>query len=156
MLDHFARRRLVLFEHILDQINPAARGIELVPEQDIGRARRRAESAVNASAQDLLGGSELRILQLCEGERGLHRQTPAHMRPGLSTPFGSKLSFTRLVKAPMAGSSGANTSTLARTAAGARTNVACPPTAATARRIAGASGSFSSGIATQIRPPAQS
>src|SRR5215475_13869825 len=102
MLDHLARRRLVLFEHILDQINSAARGIELVAEQDVGRASRRAESAMNAGAQDLLGGCELRILQLREGERGLHRQTPAHMRPGLSTPFGSKLSFTRLDKACVA------------------------------------------------------
>ena len=34
-------------------------------------------------------------------------QTPAHMRPGLSTPLGSKLSFTRLVRARKAGSSGA-------------------------------------------------
>ena len=72
MLDHLARRRLVLFEHILDQINSSARGIELVAEQDIGRASRRAEPAVNAGAQDLLGGCELRILQLCERERGLH------------------------------------------------------------------------------------
>src|SRR5262245_66534765 len=102
MLDHLVRRRLVLFEHFLDQINSSTRGIELVAEQDIGRASRRAEAAVNAGAQDLLGRCELRILQLCEGERGLHCQTPAHMRPGLSTPFGSKLSFTRLAKARVA------------------------------------------------------
>src|SRR5215813_3937588 len=102
MLDHLARRGLVLFEHILDQINSAARRIEFVAQQDVGRASRRAESAVNAGAQDLLGGYELRILQLCERERGLHCQTPAHMRPGLSTPFGSKLSFTRLAKARVA------------------------------------------------------
>ena len=38
---------------------------------------------------------DVRVGELREGEIGLHH-TPAHMRPGLSTPLGSKLSFTRL------------------------------------------------------------
>ena len=55
------------------------------------------------------------------------RYTPAHMRPGLSTPFGSKPSFTRLLRAARPASCGSNTSTDARSAAGARTSVAWPP-----------------------------
>ena len=128
MLDHFACRRPVLFEHLLDQVDAPARRIELVAEQHIGRAGRGAESAMHAGAQDFLRGCDLRVEQLREGERGLHidlvsrmrcstsSHTPAHMRPGLSTPLGSKLSFTRLAKARKAASSGANTSTAARTA----------------------------------------
>ena len=53
-----------------------------------------------------------------------HDYTPAHMRPGLSTPLGSKLSFTRMVSAVTPLSCGSNTSMAARTAAGARTSVA--------------------------------
>src|SRR5262245_64673019 len=111
---------------------------------------------MDAGTQNLLRGCDLRIHKLRGGERSLHRHTPAHMRPGLSTPFGSKLSFTRLVRARSPDSSDANTSIAARTAAGARISTAWPPTLATALRIAAASGSSGNGIATQIRPPPQS
>ena len=39
-------------EHLLHQINSAARTIEFVAEQLIGRAGREAKSAVNAGAQN--------------------------------------------------------------------------------------------------------
>ena len=93
-----ARRRPVVLQHVLDQVDAPARGIELVAEQHIGRAGRGAEAAMHAGAQDLVGLRDVRIGELGEGEGGLHRYTPAHIRPGLSTPFGSKLSLTRLVK----------------------------------------------------------
>src|SRR3569623_1998983 len=142
VLDHLGRRRTVLFQHLLDQVDAAARGIQLVAEQHIGRARGGAEAAMHAGAQDLLRFGGLRISELGEGEGGLH-YTPAHMRPGLSTPMGSKLSFPRLFSARTPGSSGWNTSTAARTAAGARTSVAWPPSSATAVRTEPASGSSS-------------
>ena len=40
------------FEHLLDQIDAAARAVEFVAEQLIGRAGRGAEAAVHAFAQD--------------------------------------------------------------------------------------------------------
>src|SRR6185503_108599 len=127
MFHHIAGRRLVLLEHLLDQVDASARRIELVPKKHIGRARGRAKSAMHASAQDFLRRCDLWVEQLGECKRRLHGYAPAHMRPGLRTPFGSKLSFTRLPRARTAGSSGAKTSTDARTAAGARTSVAWPP-----------------------------
>src|SRR5262245_8366499 len=82
--------------------------------------------------------------------------TPAHIRPGLSTPFGSKPCLTRRVRAASASSCVANTSVTARTAAGARMRVACPPQAATARPMSEAPASSDGGSMTQMSPPAQS
>jgi hypothetical protein len=56
------------------------------------------------------------------GDGGRH--TPAHIRPGPNSPFGSKLSLTRLLKAASPAPCGSNTVTEARIAAGARTSVA--------------------------------
>src|SRR5712691_5442343 len=69
---------------------------------------------------------------ICRLSSVVGHHTPAHIRPGLSTPLGSKLSLTRLVRAATAAACGSNTSTAARSAAGARMRVACPPVAATA------------------------
>ena len=49
------RRERVAFEHLLDQIDAAARPVELVAEQLVGRARRVAEAAMHARAQDRVG-----------------------------------------------------------------------------------------------------
>ena len=76
------------------------------------------------------------------------------MRPGVSTPFGSKLSRTRLVNAATAGASVVNTATAARTAAGARMSVAWPPASTTAARTSGAWASDAGGSAAQTSPPA--
>ena len=48
-------RRRVAFEHLLDEVDAAARAVELVAEQLVGRAGRGAEAAVHALAQDRLG-----------------------------------------------------------------------------------------------------
>ena len=40
-------------QHVLDQVDAAARAVELVAEQHIGRAGRGAEAAMHAGAQDL-------------------------------------------------------------------------------------------------------
>ena len=47
-----ARRAL---EHLLDEIDAAARTVELVAEELVGRTRRGAEAAVHARAQDRVG-----------------------------------------------------------------------------------------------------
>ena len=65
--------RPVVLQHLLDQVDPAARRVELVAEQHVGRAGRRAEAAVHAGAQDLLGFRGIGIGQLGQGEVGLHR-----------------------------------------------------------------------------------
>ena len=66
MLDHFGRRRLVLLQHLLDQIDAAARAIELVAEQHIGRTGCGAEAAMDAGAQDLVGFRDVGIGELRE------------------------------------------------------------------------------------------
>ena len=117
MLDDVGGRRAVVLQHVLDQVDAPARRIELVAEQDIGRAGRGAETAMHAGAKDPIGFRGIRVGELGEGKGGLHRsnlvipgklfgvpahQTPAHIRPGLSTPLGSKLALTRFVNAPTA------------------------------------------------------
>ena len=139
-LDDFGRRRPVVLQHVLDQIDAPARRIELVAVEHIGRTSRGAEAAMHAGAQDLFRFRDIRIGKLREREGGLHASyTPAHMRPAiehalrieaLAHPLG------QCRQAPAA--SGVNTSTAARTAAGARISVAWPPAAATVARTSGA------------------
>jgi hypothetical protein len=47
--------RLDAFQHLLDQVDAAARAIELVAQQLVSRAGGGAEAAVHAGAQDGLG-----------------------------------------------------------------------------------------------------
>ena len=70
---HLGRRRPVVLQHVLDQVDAAARAIELVAEQHEGRARRRAEAAVHALAQHRFRLGDLRVGELREGKVGLHR-----------------------------------------------------------------------------------
>ena len=72
VLDHVARRRPLVLEHLLDQIDAPARTVELVAEQHVSRAGGGAKAAMHAGAQDLFGLRHLRIHQLREGEGGLH------------------------------------------------------------------------------------
>ena len=76
MLDHFRRGRTVVLQHVLDEINSAARTIEFVAEQRIGRAGRGAEAAMHAGAQDLFALPRVGIGELREGEMRLHSHTP--------------------------------------------------------------------------------
>jgi len=59
---------------------------------------------MHAGAKDPVRFGDVGIRELGETEAGLHwttrpDYTPAHIRPELSTPLGSKLAFTRFVKA---------------------------------------------------------
>ena len=98
MLDHLRRRRLVLFQHLLDQIDAAARAIEFVAEQHIGRTGRGAEPAMHAGAQDLVGFRDIGIGELGEREFGFHVADPRAIRPRLRMFLGSKLWRTRSLK----------------------------------------------------------
>ena len=75
MLDDLARRRTVVLQHVLDQVDAPARGIELVAEQHIGRAGRGAEAAMDAGAQDPVRFRGIRIGELRQGEGRLHAYT---------------------------------------------------------------------------------
>src|SRR6185437_15621406 len=158
MLDDLGRRRTVVLQHVLDQVDAPPRAVELVAEQHIGRAGRGAEAAMHAGAQDLLGGVGVRIGELGGGEMRLH-QRPSYMRPGLRTPRGSNPVFTRAVSSASGALKGSNTGTEARTGPEATTSVACPPADFTSGRTmpAPASGPASSrSTLSQISPPPQS
>src|SRR3546814_10543097 len=116
----------VVLQHVLDQVDPAARAVELVAEQNVGRTGRGAEAAMHAGAQDLVGDLDVGVGALCQGEVGLHGRayTPAVIRPGFSTPSGSKLALMRADSAATPGTGGWNTGTAARTASSARIRVA--------------------------------
>src|SRR5262245_41334338 len=69
--DLCARGPIVL-EHLLDQVDAAARTVELVSEQHVGRTGRGAESTVHALAENRLARGDAWILQLHGGEACLH------------------------------------------------------------------------------------
>ena len=63
------------FENLLDQINAAARPVELVTEQLVGRAGRGAEAAMHATAQNGLGFPAGRGIANEIGESGIHQNS---------------------------------------------------------------------------------
>ena len=67
--------RLDAFQHLLDEINAAARSVEFVTQQLVGRARRGAETAMHAAAQNLLGLSARGGVLDEVGEMGFHAQS---------------------------------------------------------------------------------
>ena len=82
--------------------------------------------------------------------------TPAYIRPGLNSPSGSKAALTPRVSRASGGGQRLRTRRrAARSASGARTSVAWPPSGASAARTAAASAGVGS-LASQTRPPPQS
>jgi hypothetical protein len=53
---------LLALKQTLDEIDPSARAIEFVTQQLVGRARRGAETAMDALAQDTIGLLTLRCV----------------------------------------------------------------------------------------------
>ena len=53
MLDRLGVAGSLVLQHVLDQVDAAARAVELVAEQHVGRAGRGAEAAMHAGAQNL-------------------------------------------------------------------------------------------------------
>ena len=72
MLDRLLVRHALVLEHVLDEIDPPTRRIELVAQHLVGRAGRGAETAMHASAQDLVRALEIGVLQLLGAKFGLH------------------------------------------------------------------------------------
>src|SRR4029453_19000947 len=67
------RRYLALLEHLLHQVDAAARAVALIPREHIGRAGRGAEAAMHAALQDRIRAGDGRIGELDLVETGLHR-----------------------------------------------------------------------------------
>ena len=157
MLDHFARGRPLVLEHVLDQIDAPARAIELVAEQHIGRTGGGAEAAMHAGAQDFFRGVDLRVGELREGEVGLHALHPRPHAAGIEHALGVEAFLHALAERGQGPPPAARTRRARRAPRPARAPAwrgrrAWP----TAPRTAAASGSCANGIATQTRPPAQS
>jgi hypothetical protein len=68
----FRRRRPVVLEHILDEVDAAARRIEFVAVEHVGWACGDTETAMHAGAQNLFRFGHIRIGKLRESEGGLH------------------------------------------------------------------------------------
>jgi len=68
---HLLRRVPIALQHLLHQVDAAARAVQFVAQQHVGRARRRAEPAMDAVAQDLPGLPDVEIRELREGEFAL-------------------------------------------------------------------------------------
>lgn len=62
----------LVLEHVLDQINAPTRTIEFVAEEEIGRAGRSAEPAMDARPEDTLRLAHGRLGQRCYREIRLH------------------------------------------------------------------------------------
>ena len=63
------------FQHLLNQIDAAARSIQFISEQLVSGAGGGAEAAMYAVAQDLIGFFAFRSGQKCGWERGLHQRS---------------------------------------------------------------------------------
>ena len=81
-------------QHVFDQINAATRAIALIAQHRISRTSRKTETAMNALSKVFLHHLDERIGALICCEFSFHM--PSYMRPGLSTPSGSKLSLSVL------------------------------------------------------------
>jgi hypothetical protein len=134
-----ARGRLA-FEHLLDQVDAAARAVELVAQQLVGRAGGGAEAAVHALAQDGFG------LAAFGGAAGIRGRAwvcislnPANSRPRLKMPCGSNC----CISARWMRSSGALSASkrhLGTSRTGRRNRVAWPPAARAISRMRAAVG----------------
>ncbi len=83
------------FEHLLDQVDASARPVELVAEELIRRAGRRAEAAMHAGAQYRFGVAPIRGVANEVGQMRFQAQSSAYIRPGLKMPAGSSAAFSR-------------------------------------------------------------
>ena len=86
----------VAFEHLLDQVDAAARAVELVAEQLIGRAGRGAEAAMHALAQDRVGLLPSGVSDEIERVRFASVRCPGYIRPRIEDALPDR---TRLLQA---------------------------------------------------------
>ena len=70
-------RHPAVFQHVLDEVDAAARAVELVAQHLVGRAGRRAEAAMDAGPQDLVRAAGERVGKLRVGGGRLHVSSPS-------------------------------------------------------------------------------
>ncbi len=66
---------LVAFQYLLDQVDPAARAVQLITQQLVGGAGCRAKTAMNTRAQNSLRILDVRVVQEFFADIGLHAST---------------------------------------------------------------------------------
>src|SRR5512134_1967848 len=100
-----ARGRLSPLEHLLDEVDAATRAVELIAQQLVGRAGRRAHAAMRALAQDRVRLPAFGCVADKLSEVRLHRYPSlvthhpslayrsGYIQPGLRMPEGSKTCF---------------------------------------------------------------
>ena len=76
MGDDLGCGRRICLEHLLHEIDTAARTVELVAQGHIGRTGRGAEPAMDTGPQNVIGFRDIRIGKLGQREMGLHRLDP--------------------------------------------------------------------------------
>ena len=77
VLDRVGGDRCCAGEHVLQQPDAAARAVELVAEQEVGRAGRGAKPAMGAGAQHLVRCGGVGVGELLLGKIGAHRVSSA-------------------------------------------------------------------------------
>ena len=102
VLDRALVGNALVFEHVLDEVYPPARAIELVPQEHKRRTRCRAESAMHAIPENFLGMRGLAIGKLRRRKVRLHYRS-SRMRPRFRVNVGSKLRRTRADSAASGG-----------------------------------------------------
>ena len=72
MLDDLGRGRSIVFQHVLNQVDPAAWAVEFVAEQHVSRAGRGTEPAMHTGSENTVRGFDIRVGELRQGEMCLH------------------------------------------------------------------------------------
>ena len=61
VLNRLFIRGSLIFQHILNEIDPAAWAVQLITQHLIGRTGRRAKATMDTAAQNIIGAFDLRI-----------------------------------------------------------------------------------------------
>ena len=72
MLDHLLACGLLILEHILDEVNSPARTVEFISQQQIGRACGGTKTTMNASTENFLRFTHVRLGKRDQREVRLH------------------------------------------------------------------------------------
>ena len=86
MLDGFRRDLPAFLKHVLDQVDAAARAVEFVAEQHVGRAGRGAKPAMDAAPQDLFRLRDIGVGELGQRKFGLQLVSFSRLRSGPCGP----------------------------------------------------------------------
>jgi hypothetical protein len=78
MSDLKLTRRATGFQHVLDQVNPTPRRIQLIATQQKRGACGGTHAAMHATPQNAVAFGDIRVSQLGGGEKGLHETSITH------------------------------------------------------------------------------